>query len=956
MEPKLALIYNSSSGNGQLGVGWGLAGLSTITRCSGKVLFGKVTYSTTDKFCLDGEVLSLRNGVYGAADSVYSTQSEKFSKITAIGQVAGTGPNNFTVRTKDGLLLEFGNTVDSKIEAVKHDGTVAPVMRAWLLNRIQDQNGNYLTVSYTKDTTAGVFNGSYFPNKISYTGNDKASPTVAPNQSVYFEYDLTRADVATWYQANFKGRDRALLNTIRTEVGGSAALKYKLNYENSPQTGRKRLKNIQQCNGPETLCLAPTVVNYPSADTVSIVKRQNLTDTKLVTPGLPPVMQLSPGGEWAVADFRGTGKDDLLHLSGNPMKVRLWASDGSTGFETVEGSLNMETVANYSGVACSPFSILPYSGTGGANLGLAANCPDKQVRVFNMYGDRKGGFPRAYPDGDTWAEAGTVKDFQYMNLRGTGGFYPMFAIKIYVKGKLSIRAAGGGYMGYGSDGVQDLTTTYDTDVNSSTKWLALDLTGDGHDEVVHIMDAYQVAWEAGQGRFVNIYAGAEASGEKGLNTGSWLKGDINGDGLIDMIHIRGSGSAIQTWFNMGAMGFNAISADNPADPFSRQAGKWFSIDYDGDGKSDLIHLADGASGKAHVWVSKGDGSFKSAVIDSSTVDANLLAGRWLIGDIKGTGTLDLIHLLDDSGNYVVWSMPGAHSDIPTSIDGGVGNVVSFTTESLSQMLNRESSSGGSYAYTPAYSSTDNSFVGSLRVVSQVKRSDGLGGWFVSGYNYANARYRYSPKVFSGFESIQVVDHQSGLVETTKYSQQYELIGRPLLVQRGTSVANPANLLSKTLKYSSVCPTSQGGATLDPSTVRNQEPYTCKVVTDRHYYYLGEEATSSWDLDGTAFPVTKTIYSNVDAYGNLGTIDQLTLTATGQSTDYRNLIELTHYNDEASWMFGKVVKKVETAKGPDLPAVVIPGTGLATLPATKNPKLSYLPPQLLAPILGILLGD
>ena len=114
MQPNLALVYNSQGGNGLLGMGWGLAGLSVIHRCGATIEIdgfkGGVNYDANDKSCLDGERLISIGG------SQYRTRNESLQKIVAVGGTA-TNPNSFAVTDKDGVVREYDGTTDSRIEA-----------------------------------------------------------------------------------------------------------------------------------------------------------------------------------------------------------------------------------------------------------------------------------------------------------------------------------------------------------------------------------------------------------------------------------------------------------------------------------------------------------------------------------------------------------------------------------------------------------------------------------------------------------------------------------------------------------------------------------------------------------------------------------------------------------------------------------------------------------------------
>nr|VFK48536.1 MAG: virulence plasmid B protein [Candidatus Kentron sp. TC] len=96
MRPDLAITYNSNGGNGLLGVGFSLSGLSTITRC-GKTIaqdgaWGGVYYDSRDRFCLNGQRLIAISGADGGNGAEYRTEIDGYSRIIilwATGQRSG---------------------------------------------------------------------------------------------------------------------------------------------------------------------------------------------------------------------------------------------------------------------------------------------------------------------------------------------------------------------------------------------------------------------------------------------------------------------------------------------------------------------------------------------------------------------------------------------------------------------------------------------------------------------------------------------------------------------------------------------------------------------------------------------------------------------------------------------------------------------------------------------------
>src|SRR6202011_2075026 len=112
MQPKVSFHYSSGGGNGPLGVGWSISGISAITRApqtraqdNGAIHGVDMTFA--DRYSMDGQRLIAIVGTDGYAGTEYRTELNSFTKVVSNG-AAGNGPSTFTAWTKSGLIYTFG--------------------------------------------------------------------------------------------------------------------------------------------------------------------------------------------------------------------------------------------------------------------------------------------------------------------------------------------------------------------------------------------------------------------------------------------------------------------------------------------------------------------------------------------------------------------------------------------------------------------------------------------------------------------------------------------------------------------------------------------------------------------------------------------------------------------------------------------------------------------------------
>jgi RHS repeat-associated protein len=540
--PSLSLQYSSHADNGLMGVGWSLGGMYTINRCPQTIAQDgaatPISNTSSDRFCLNGKrLIQITSGTYTAGGIEYRTELDEFTRIKSVGGSAAQGPAYFQLWTKSGLLLELGNSTDSKLFAnttatavdsaaplgVKNTVTTATPILQWNVNKVSDRKSNYYTFQYTKSDLTGEI----YPLKISYTGNNASGLTaINPTNSVDFAYESRPSVPGDFAVADFPlqilGGSRVLpakrLKEVSIYVDGVKARTLTLEYR-APETWgamRSVLKSVQECaykNGIEKSCLAPTEFETSKFSTC-------LYDTHRhqVTADATGVQNMH---RTLAQDFDGDGRTDLVSATIWAYGIRILDAPSksvvTSGTDFVAPTREECGTAVKSGVNFGSAKMIDVNTI---NYGYAT-----EILAGDVTGD---GLPEVV--GIPFAGASSSNALNPVVVkRQSDGTYTLVTPSV-------------------ADSSDYSTLTLATQPRASTKyaWL-MDVDGDGKQDVVAIKNtasgannstmAIFVRKGLGDGTFAQTVRQNLTIGATNINFMTYA-GDVDGDGRSDLVFVR----------------------------------------------------------------------------------------------------------------------------------------------------------------------------------------------------------------------------------------------------------------------------------------------------------------------------------------------------------------------------------------------------------------------------------
>lgn len=893
LAPSLAISYDSHNGNGLLGVGWTLSGLSAIVRCPRTMaqdgVRGSVKYDANDRYCLDGARLIAVNGAYGADGTQYRTELESFAKITS-HLTTGSGPKYFTVQTKSGLTKTYGNTSTSGILAL---GSTS--IRVWALSNVADPVGNNYSFTYTFDST----NGAYYPSNISFTANG----TNAAQNAVNFTYQNRTDAIASWTNGAMVKIVQRLYQIQVLTSGGQSVRAYTLQYDNNGAAGNSRLTSLKECTALSgSQCLPAVAINWGGgSQSVGFATQPTFTNSNLAA-----------WCGWKIfvgaGDFNGDGRDDLLCWyapAGNPATGQYVAvlSNGNGSFSVSSPWPTSGTTYCYSSTQGANLLIADFDGDGRKDL----LCPNSNGTFVVAFSKGDGTFTAA----PSWPAPGTTfcagNSLEVADVDGDGRADLICVTSTGYQVALS-----------NGDGTFSIKAQWPHAACTTTSTSVGDFNGDGlADLVIYCYGAsgptYLVAFSNGDvpGTFTPASAAwSDPTKTFGISCSSIEVGDFNGDGRDDIACFT-TGGQVLVAFSKGDGTFAVAQAG--AWP---QAGKWCQFDpagvtltggivfadFNGDGKQDM-GCDNGITSANHQFMiaySNGDGTFNSssAWYPSSGALCSSQGGTLLALDLDGNGSADMVCTPPPQAGVIATVQSQSTPDLVTSINDGVGRLTSASYLPLSNVSIYTKDTGANAATYPTADVQRPYYV-----TSSVAVSNGIGGNALTNYAYGGLKADLSGRGSLGFRWVTTTNAQTSISFQSTYRQDFPYTGMELTLTEtipGGGNAGTLRSVANTLGCTDFVSTSG-----------------CTVTLGRLYFpYISQILTSSWDLNGAPYSTQTTNNTYGDTCGvSTNTFGNLTQVEVTTSDGYSKTTCNYYKNDTTHWWIGQLLESQVTSTTP-----------------------------------------
>jgi RHS repeat-associated protein len=622
MAPKLSLEYNSGGRNGIVGVGWSLP-LGAIQRST---RYG-LNYAGT-AFEHDGEELAARpdwgSGFYGAK------REERFSKYQMVSASSG-----WVVTTRDGVRYFFGSQTGSRQES--------PLgVFQWCLDRVEDANGNYYRITYSKDQ------GQIYPAQIVYTGNGQLSPT----HSIQLTY-TNRIDVVESYLTKTHVSTAKRLSTITTAANGAAARTYSLVYENG-RSGRSRLKQIKADPLP------PVSFAYQEGSDGTFIRRMTAA-----TEGD------NAGGFVFQGPCDSDGYPDLIKFNSDSLTpyAYVYLADGTGGY----GGKTATRLAG--GANRAGFLLVADFDTDGWVDIVKVEPASTRGTVYFHKGLGNGGFMQVVR-----SDLGGVNDSGRLlvgDVMGQDGRLELIKLKS-LSGQVTVHRLQ-------ANGVFDsgVATNLGAGVDTG-RLLVMDCNGDRRDDLVRIdmTSRIFVHLSRSDGTFA---AGIQTDLGNGPNDpGRLMAGDFNGDGLPDLLKLKSLSTRVYVHLSFGTGSFGQGIETDLKGP-AIETGRILVADVDQDGTQDILRHY-GNSTVVDCYLSEGDGTFHPSAATALGAGPPY-KGYVAAANVDGAGGGDLI-LRDRFGKFTTFTSSPNVPDLLVKTVNGLGATCSFSYRSSAEYDNR----------------------------------------------------------------------------------------------------------------------------------------------------------------------------------------------------------------------------------------------------------------------------